>query len=87
MCFGPPIRWAQSGHSRARIAVVRADLRGAVLNARVAQAMMSLSAAPLRRVQVRPLLADAWSRRANLTIADALYVSNAPTLSVATIHP
>lgn len=104
MCFGPPIRWAQSGHSRARIAVVRADLRGAVLNARVAQAMMSMSAAPLRRVQVRPLLADAWSRRANLTIADALYVvlaehldatlvttdvnlSNAPTLSVATIHP
>lgn len=55
-------------------ALRRAELRGGVLNARVAQAMTSLSTAPLRRVQVRPLLADAWSKRANLTIADALYV-------------
>jgi predicted nucleic acid-binding protein len=55
-------------------ALRRAELRGGVLNARVAPAMTSLSTAPLRRVQVRPLLAGAWSKRANLTIADALYV-------------
>ncbi|MBS1836692.1 MAG: type II toxin-antitoxin system VapC family toxin [Actinobacteria bacterium] len=55
-------------------ALRRAELRGGVLSARAAQAMTSLSTAPLRRVQVRPLLADAWSKRANLTIADALYV-------------
>lgn len=53
-------------------ALRRAELRGGVLSAPAAQAMTSLSTAPLRRVQVRPLLADAWSKRANLTIADAL---------------
>lgn len=28
----------------------------------------------VRRAQVRPLLADAWTRRAAITVADALYV-------------
>lgn len=69
-------QWWVPEHFFAEVAgaLRRAELRGGVLNARVAQAMTSLSTAPLRRVQVRPLLADAWSKRANLTIADALYV-------------
>jgi len=41
---------------------------------RVAAAMTSFGTAPLRRVQVRPLLTEAWAKRGNLTIADALYV-------------
>lgn len=99
-------QWWVPQHFFAEVAAAlrRAELRGGVLSARAAQAMTSLSTTPLRRVQVRPLLADAWSKRANPTIADALYVvlaehldatlvttdvnlSNAPTLSVATIHP
>jgi predicted nucleic acid-binding protein len=69
-------QWWVPEHFFAEVAgaLRRAELRGGVLNARVAQAMTSLSTAPLRRVQVRPLLAGAWSKRANLTIADALYV-------------
>ena len=69
-------QWWVPEHFFAEVAgaLRRAELRGGVLNARVAPAMTSLSTAPLRRVQVRPLLADAWSKRANLTIADALYV-------------
>lgn len=52
----------------------RGELTGAYPAARVAQAFSSLAAAALRRVQVRPLLADAWALRGNLTIADAIYV-------------
>lgn len=33
-----------------------------------------LERAVVRRAEVRPLLADAWTRRSNLTVADALYV-------------
>lgn len=36
--------------------------------------MAALDTAPLRRVQVRPLLTEAWAKRNNATIADALYV-------------
>ena len=36
--------------------------------------MGSLTVAPLNRVQLRPILMDAWTKRHNLTIADALYV-------------
>jgi predicted nucleic acid-binding protein len=36
--------------------------------------MAALASAPLRRVQVRPLLPEAWSKRGNITMADALYV-------------
>lgn len=69
-------RWWVSEHFFAEVAgaLRRAELGGGVLSARVAQAMTSLSTAPMRRVQVRPLLADAWSKRANLTLADSLYV-------------
>ena len=69
-------QWWVPEHFFAEVAgaLRRAELRGGVLNARVAPAMTSLSTAPLERVQVRPLLAGAWSKRANLTVADALYV-------------
>lgn len=58
---------------------VAAALRRAALNAaatplQVEEAFRMLERSVLRRVQVRPLLADAWQRRASLTIADALYV-------------
>jgi predicted nucleic acid-binding protein len=66
-------------------ALRRAELRSEVPNTRVAQAKASLPTAPLRRVQVRPLLADAWSKRANLTIADALYVVLAEHLDAALV--
>lgn len=49
-------RWWVPEHFFAEVAgaLRRAELRGGVLNARVAQAITSLSAAPLRRVQLRP---------------------------------
>lgn len=80
-------RWWVPEHFFAEVAgaLRRAELRGGVLPARAAQAMTSLSGAPLRRVQVRPLLADAWSKRANLTIADALYVVLAEHLDAAPV--
>lgn len=58
---------------------VAGALRRAVLNevatsARVDQAFSMLERAVVRRAQVRPLLADAWTRRATITVADALYV-------------
>ena len=44
-----------------------------------------------RRVQVRQLLADAWSERANLAIAEALYVVLAERLdatpATTDVHP
>jgi predicted nucleic acid-binding protein len=36
--------------------------------------MERLLAAPVRRVSVRPLVAEGWQLRHNLTVADALYV-------------
>lgn len=55
-------------------ALRRLELGGTLQPARAAAAMASLEVAPINRVQVRPLLSDAWSKRHNLTIADALYV-------------
>lgn len=42
--------------------------------ARVQVAVDRLLGAPARRVSVKPLMAEAWRLRHNLTIADALYV-------------
>ncbi len=42
--------------------------------ARIEAAHHRLLTAPLRRVQVRPLLREAWSMRENLTVAEAVYV-------------
>ena len=55
-------------------ALRRAELKKAAPSARVSAAFDALRIAPIRRVQVRPLLAEAWLRRGNLTIGDALYV-------------
>src|SRR5690606_20813362 len=63
----------------------RAVLNGDATLERVEQAFSMLERAVLRRAQVRPLLLDAWARRASITVADALYVvlaehRNAPSM-------
>lgn len=55
-------------------ALRRAELHGGVPSARVSLALNDLLAAPVRRVQVRPLLSEAWTLRHNLTVTDAVYV-------------
>jgi predicted nucleic acid-binding protein len=55
-------------------ALRRAELNGNASRSQVGRAFAMLERAVLRRVQVRPLLAEAWKRRAALTVADALYV-------------
>ncbi|MPY95009.1 MAG: PIN domain-containing protein [Acidimicrobiia bacterium] len=69
-------QWWVPEHFYAEVAgaLRRAELHSTVPAARVAAAMSSLGTAPLRRVQVRPLLPEAWAKRANLTVADALYL-------------
>lgn len=59
----------------------RFEARQLVTPARVATAFSKLRTAQLRRVQVRPLLASAWTKRGHLTIGDALYVVLAEQLS------
>ncbi len=66
-------------------ALRRVLIRGAAHKALVLDAFESLVAAPLRRVQVRPLLAEAWKKRDNLTTADALYVALAEHLGAALV--
>ena len=55
-------------------ALRRAALNGDVTDRRVQRSFAMLDRAVLRRTTVRPLLAEAWERRAALTIADAIYV-------------
>jgi predicted nucleic acid-binding protein len=62
-------------------ALRRAELNGDATPARVDRAFTMLERAVFRRAQVRPLLDDAWKRRAALTVADALYVVLAEHLS------
>ena len=52
----------------------RLELRGTYDEVRIQLAMERLLAAPVRRVSVRPLVAEGWQLRHNLTVADALYV-------------
>lgn len=52
----------------------RAELSGLINSAKAASAFRLLAAAPLRRVQIRPLLEEAWSKRGHLTVYDALYI-------------
>lgn len=52
----------------------RAELANHITTARATAALSRLLVAPLRRVQVKPLLDEAWSLRHNLTVPDALYV-------------
>ncbi|HVF73978.1 MAG TPA: type II toxin-antitoxin system VapC family toxin [Acidimicrobiales bacterium] len=58
----------------------RAEQQGTHDATRVRVAFDRLLRAPVRRVQVRALLADAWFRRRNLTIADGVYVALADHL-------
>ncbi len=69
-------RWWVPEHFYAEVAgaLRRAEIHRAASPARTAQAFADLNTSPLHRVQVRPLLPDAWAKRPNLTIADALYV-------------
>ncbi|MDQ3679880.1 MAG: type II toxin-antitoxin system VapC family toxin [Actinomycetota bacterium] len=60
-------------------AEVAAVLRRAAIHAhhplaRIEAALARLLTAPVRRVEIRPLLREAWSMRQNLTVADAVYV-------------
>ena len=52
----------------------RLQLLGEIRPERSAVAMDRLLAIPTRRVQIRPLISEAWVLRDNITIADALYV-------------
>ena len=66
-------------------ALRRAELSGRVSRDRVAAAFASLVTSEVIRVQVRPLLGDAWTKRHNLTIADAMYVVLAEHLGAALV--
>ncbi len=52
----------------------RAELNGRITPERAASAVDVLLAAPTNRVQVKPLLSEAWTLRQNMTVPDALYV-------------
>ena len=52
----------------------RAELSGLINSGKAASALKLLTAAPLHRAQIRPLLEEAWSKRGHLTVYDALYV-------------
>ncbi len=60
--------------------VRRAESTGAITTVKATAALRSLNIAPLRRVQVRPLLNAAWAKRGHLTVYDALYVALAEHL-------
>lgn len=59
----------------------RAELSGRMSAARAAVALDRLLSMPMRRVQVRSLVAEAWALRHNVIVADALYVVLARHLS------
>jgi predicted nucleic acid-binding protein len=52
----------------------RLQLASQVTEERASIALSRLLATPARRVQIRPLLSEAWTLRHNITVADALYV-------------
>jgi predicted nucleic acid-binding protein len=58
----------------------RWDLARVLSTERTATAVDELLAWPLRIAQVRPLFADAWRLRANVTVPDAIYVALAEHL-------
>ena len=69
-------QWWVPEHYFVEVASVlrRAELSGLINPTKAASALRSLTVAPLHRVQVRPLLEEAWSKRGHLTVYDALYV-------------
>lgn len=65
----------------------RLQIANEITAERASVALSRLLVAPLRRVQIRPLLSEAWTLRDNITIADALYVVmarhlNAPLITL-----
>ena len=70
-------QWWVPEHYFVEVASVlrRAELSGAISPATASSALRSLASAPLRRVQIRPLLHEAWAQRGQLTMYDALYVA------------
>lgn len=52
----------------------RAELTERISAERASVALDRLLAAPTRRVQVKPLVSEAWTLRHNITLTDALYV-------------
>lgn len=54
--------------------VRRSELAGLITSERAAAALDRLISTPVERVQVLPLLSEAWTLRRNLTVNDALYV-------------
>jgi predicted nucleic acid-binding protein len=55
-------------------ALRRLERTGELTTQRAVQALDDLMDAPVRRFSTLPLLAEAWTLRANVTAADALYV-------------
>jgi predicted nucleic acid-binding protein len=55
-------------------ALRRLERTGELTTQRSVEAVDDLMDAPVRRFSTLPLLAEAWSLRANVTAADALYV-------------
>jgi predicted nucleic acid-binding protein len=67
--------WVPEHYYVEAVAVLRREELNRRFNAaRVQLALDRLLSAPARRVSIKPLIAEAWSQRHNLTIADALYV-------------
>ena len=61
-------------------ALRRLERTGTLTARRAVQAVDDLMDAPVRRFSTLPLLAEAWTLRANVTAADACYVVLARTL-------
>lgn len=63
-------------HYFAEVAAVlrRHEIHGRFAPARIQVALDRLLTASVRRVEVKPLVTEAWQLRQNLTMADALYV-------------
>lgn len=61
-------------YAEAAAVLRRLELNQNTTPTRVQLALARLLSTPTRQVAVKPLLAEAWTLRHNLTIADALYV-------------
>ena len=74
--FPPGAQWWVPEHYFVEVAgaLRRTALNNTATHAQVDQAFVMLERAVFRRAQVRPLLSEAWKRRASITVADALYV-------------
>ena len=72
------------GHLDAEVlsALGRLHRSGHITARSVSQRVRTLSAAPIQRHSLPPLLAGAWRRRTNLSLLDALYVELADRLDV-----